>query len=126
MEQACVAVFDHAGNLLRIERRSVPQEAGDDGYAREARRVAVRDPWLVELGYQSATIKVKRFTFEPDWGGIYDFAQGWGDVFDRPSHPEIGSARDWLERWLAADKFAWGRGGGDIWLERKTGEVTDT
>ena len=81
---------------------------------------------LAELGYRSATIKVKRFTFEPDWGGIYDFADGWCDQFDRPNSPEIESARGWLDHWLGNDKFAWGRGPGDLWLDRKTGEVTDT
>jgi uncharacterized protein (TIGR02996 family) len=114
MEHPSVAFFDHAGNLLRIEQRS------------EAGQWAVRDAWLEEVGYQSATIKVKRFNFEPDRGGIYDFADGWCDVFDRPGNLEIRRARDWLEQWLAEDKFAWGRGAGDIWLDRKSGEVTDT
>ena len=36
------------------------------------------------------------------------------------------TARGWLDRWLGSGKFAWGRGGGDIWLDRKTGEVTGT
>jgi hypothetical protein len=114
MEHPSVAFFDHAGNLLRIEQRS------------EAGQWAVQDAWLKEIGYQSATIKVKRFNFEPDRGGIYDFAQDWCDVFDRPGSPEIRTARNWLEQWLADDKFAWGRGPGNLWLERKTGEVTDT
>jgi uncharacterized protein (TIGR02996 family) len=124
-EDGRVALFDHAGNLLRIERRAVPQES-DDPRTREARRAEVRDAWLAELGYQSATIKVKRFTFEPDWGGVYDFPDMWCDEFDRPNSPEIDSAREWLEGWLADDKFAWGQGLGDMWFDRKSGEVTDT
>src|SRR5262249_25871738 len=71
-EQVRVALFDHAGNLLRIERRVVPQESGTDARAQEKQRVVVRDAWLTELGYRSETIQVRRFTFEPDWGGIYD------------------------------------------------------
>ena len=88
-EQIRVAVFDHAGNLLRIERTEVPQAPGLDNTERERRRTEARDAKLKELGYRSATIKVKRFTFEPDPGGVYAFADDWCNEFDRPRQPGV-------------------------------------
>jgi uncharacterized protein (TIGR02996 family) len=120
-----VALFDHAGNLLRIEERPVEQPAKADYKAREANREAARDRWLEELGYESATIKVKRFQF-PDGVGITPF-NWWADVFDGEEgglggHPHM---RGSVERWLEEGQYRFNFGGDDAWFDR-TGEVTDT
>jgi uncharacterized protein (TIGR02996 family) len=137
-ERIRLAVLDHAGNLLRIDRHEIPQEPGFDREEREGRREEVCDARLNELGFQSATIKVKRFEFDLDWGGMHhwggthdrggirDFPAFWCDEFDRPFSPEIEGFRRWLADWMRLDKFVWELGGDDMWLDRKTGEVTDT
>jgi hypothetical protein len=117
-------VFDHAGNLLRTEEREVHQPVGADYQRREMIREAARDKWLEELGYQSATIKVKRFQFS-DGLGIYPF-NWWADVFDgrELGQPQIA---DSVERWLEWGQYKFGylAEGGDMWFDR-SGEVTDT
>jgi uncharacterized protein (TIGR02996 family) len=121
--QQRIAVFDHAGNLLRTEVRDVPQPAGADFHTRSRNREAVRDKWLEELGYQSATIKVKQFQFA-DGGGITPF-NWWADVFDgrEPApHADVG---DSVARWLEEGQYRVDFGGYDNWFDR-AGEVTDT
>jgi uncharacterized protein (TIGR02996 family) len=118
-----VAVFDHAGNLLRTQTRLVPQRASTRPQEHEARRAEVRDAWLNELGYESATIKVKRYHFD-DGVGINDF-NWWADVFDRPHDPERANLLQPLERWLTDGQFEFSFGNDNCWLDRY-GEVTDT
>jgi uncharacterized protein (TIGR02996 family) len=113
------AIFDHAGNLLRTESRHRPHY----GY-----ETAVHH-WLAELGYEPATIRVKRFKF-PDGVGIEGFVPGWVRVLEDPaafaeSWEDLETARRWLDRWLADGKFRWTWVGDDWWLNRD-GEVTDT
>jgi hypothetical protein len=117
MERVRVALFDHAGNLLRSETREVPRPTSG------ARRVAVRDAWLAERGYQSATIEVKRFQLE-DGDGIEDF-NWWADVFDRPRDPRQGELRQAVDGWLAYGQFVFDFVGDGCWIDR-AGEVTDT
>jgi hypothetical protein len=126
LEEIRLAVFDHAGNLLRIDRHEIPQEPRFDREEREVRRNEICDARLNELGFQSATIKVKRFAFDLGWGGIYDFAILGCDQFDRPDVRDEEGARLWLTSWMQRDGFVWDWGGDDMWLDRKTGEVTDT
>jgi uncharacterized protein (TIGR02996 family) len=116
------ALFDHAGNRLRTERRPIEQRSGAGVDERRARREAARQAWLDELGFQPATIQVKRFA---EGGWIHGFCEMWAEVFDRPGHPERASARKWLDDWLVHGMFAWGGGPGICWLDR-TGQVTDT
>jgi hypothetical protein len=83
----------------------------------------VQDAWLDELGYQSATIQVKRFRFD-EVVGINDF--NWcADAFDRPGDPERANLLDSVQRWLEYGQFAFDYGGDDYWLNRD-GVVTDT
>src|SRR5262249_6818463 len=123
MERVRVAVFDHAGNLLRTENREVPQSAEATWQGREANRAQVRDAWLAELGYQSATIQVKRFTFG-DRVGLTDF-NWWADAFDNPNDSQLQDLGGAIERWLAHGQYRFGFGGSDAWFARD-GEVTDT
>ncbi len=115
-----LAVFDHAGDLLRTERRDLPPAATQDWRERKA----FNDRWRDELGFRPATIRVKRFKF-PDGVGIEGFASGWVRAFDDPDSDEIETARGWLESWLDWGKFRWTWVGDDWWLNRD-GEVTDT
>jgi uncharacterized protein (TIGR02996 family) len=119
-----LAVFDHAGRLLRTEERAVDHSAWGDYQRRELNRQAARDKWLGELGYRSATIRVRRFQF-PDGLGITPF-NWWADVFDGREVAQ-SNVHESVERWLELGqfRFALGAAGGDMWLER-SGEVTDT
>jgi uncharacterized protein (TIGR02996 family) len=103
--QACqhntLAVFDHAGNLLRAETRWDEE----------------RNAWLRSLECEPAPIKVKRIP------GVYDFPKGWCDWFDSTEGEpeEYVQARAFMERWLAEDGFrVWSLCGG-IWLNGKSG-----
>ncbi|MBY0456521.1 MAG: hypothetical protein K2V38_04230, partial [Gemmataceae bacterium] len=118
-----VAVFDHAGNLLRTETRPVDQQ-GATGYdERNRRREAVRDAWLAELGYQSATIKVKAFRL-PGGPGLTPF-NWWADVFDGSEPEPYPNFRQGIGPWFEDGQYRIDFGGDDNWFDR-TGEVTDT
>jgi uncharacterized protein (TIGR02996 family) len=119
-----LAVFDHAGGLLRTENRTVHQPDGADYLRREMNRETARDQWLAELGYRSAPIKVKQFLFG-DGLGIYPF-NWWAGAFDG-SEPAPHDLHDSVERWLELGQYRFGFGaqGGDMWFDR-AGEVTDT
>ena len=119
-----VALFDHAGNLLRTEERTVEHKAGADSAARSRNREAVRDAWLKELGYRSATVKVKAFRFA-DGAGLTPF-NWWADVFDGREAAPHGDMKGSVDYWLEQGKFRFSFGGWrDVWLNRQ-GEVTDT
>ncbi|QJW95334.1 TIGR02996 domain-containing protein [Frigoriglobus tundricola] len=118
--QQRLAVFDHAGNLLRTEDRDVPHPVGADYHKRAINREAARDGWLEELGYRSETIKVKRFQFA-DAVGLTPF-NTWADVFDgREAGPY--DIRGSLTRWLEEGQYRFTVGGNDHWLDR-SGEMT--
>jgi uncharacterized protein (TIGR02996 family) len=117
-----VALFDHAGNLLRAEERAVEQAAKADYQAREANREAARDKWLEELEYRSATIKVKAFHL-PNDTGLTPF-NWWADVFDGREPPSLADLAELVTRWLEEGHFRFGFAGRDAWLNRD-GEVTD-
>jgi uncharacterized protein (TIGR02996 family) len=120
-----VAIFDHAGNLLRTEERPVEQPADADHPTREANREAARDKWLEELGYRSATIKVKAFRFA-DGRGIHPF-NWWAEAYEGQHATQRPGLEELVERWLADGhyKFGFPREGGDAWFNRD-GVVTDT
>ena len=119
-----LAVFDHAGNLLRTEEHAVG-EAGIASYAeQEEMRKIARAALLAELGYGSATIKVKKFTF-PDGAELTPF-NWWAESCDQPNDPERAAHIEWVHRWLDRGKYRFSFGGGhDAWFDRD-GEVTDT
>jgi uncharacterized protein (TIGR02996 family) len=117
-----VALFDHEGNLLEVRRRDVAQEEGSWWQQESARRDAAKKAWMEELGFRSATIRVKRFRFD-DGEGIYGF-NWWQDAFNDPNHPQP-EVRNLVGNWLRAGQFEWNFGGGNCWLDG-TGEVTDT
>jgi uncharacterized protein (TIGR02996 family) len=117
-----VAFFDHAGDLLRTEERSVEHPTGATYDARMANLQVARDKWIKELGYQSATIQVKAFRF-PIGAGITPF-NWWADTYD-PSHPQHGEMREAVARWLEEGQYRFDFIGTDAWFDRD-GEVTDT
>ncbi len=117
-----LAVFDHEGNLLGIESRPVEYVWPD--WERHYRNLdAVRESWLIELGFASAPIRVKRFRFS-DEEGINDF-NWWQDTFASSDHPQRGEFQDGIERWYAEGQFEWDYGDDNCWLDR-SGEVTDS
>jgi uncharacterized protein (TIGR02996 family) len=122
-ERQRLALFDHAGNLLRLEERAVPHSPGADYHARAVNRETMRDKWLEELGYQSRTIKVKRFQFA-DGVGLTPF-NWWADVFDGREPAPHAHMRDSVERWLERGQYRYNLGHGDNGFDR-SGEVTDT
>ena len=117
-----VAVFDHAGNLLRIEEREVSHPTGADYHARAINRKVARDKWLEELGDQSATIKVKRFQFA-DGVGITPF-NWWAETYN-PDHAQHGEMVEAVAGWLEEGQYRIDLGNSDAWCDR-SGEVTDT
>lgn len=120
-----LALFDHAGHLLRTEERDVSHPVGADYRARAINREAARDKWLEELGYRSATIKVKRFQFA-DGVGLTPF-NWWAEAFDGQHRSQRPGLESSVERWLEWGQYRIDVGypGGDVWLDR-SGEVTDT
>jgi uncharacterized protein (TIGR02996 family) len=122
-ERQRVALFDHAGDLLRTEERQVDQAGARDYRERDARRERARDAWLAELGYRSATIQVKRFHF-PGGAGLADF-NWWPHVFERPDDPQREELRQPMRRWLIEGQYRFDFVGDDAWFDRG-GEVTDT
>ena len=94
MDEQWLAVFDHAGNLLRTESRSVAPGFLPEGVSRGA----ARDAWLRELGHVPATIRVKRFHF-PYRLDLHDFppqASLYGQVEYRPRGPIGDDVVEWL------------------------------
>jgi uncharacterized protein (TIGR02996 family) len=110
-----VAVFDHAGNLLRIDPKPGRGKAAPH---------EVRQRWLKGYGGEPGTIRVKRFKF-PDGIGIEDFAPGWVEELEDPNTTERDTAQEWFSYWLDEGKFRWNWVGDDWWLNRG-GTVTDT
>jgi hypothetical protein len=119
-----VAIFDHEGNLLDIKRRRIRQQEPSTYQERDTRRARARKAWLKKLGFQSATIKVKRFRFSKA-EGISDFLPYGLEAFNRPDQPEREHGHRAIERWLADGQFVYDFGGGNCFLDQ-TGEVTDT
>jgi uncharacterized protein (TIGR02996 family) len=117
-----VAVFDHAGNLLRVEERSVEQPPFADYQVRARLRRTARDAWLPELGYTPTAIKVKCFQFA-DGAGVTPFNR-WADVFDG-REPGPADVRESVARWLEEGQYRFDFGETDAWFARG-GEVTDT
>ncbi len=119
-----VAVFDHAGNLLRMEARDVEQPANSDFPTRDANRSATRDKWFEELGFEPAPIRVKAFRF-PHGARLTPF-NWWAEAYegrhDDVPHNTERSVRYWLEE--GQFRFVFSENN-DIWIDR-TGEVTDT
>jgi uncharacterized protein (TIGR02996 family) len=118
-----LATFDHEGNLLEIQRRDVSRKKGASLHQLDASRDEVRQTWMKERGFRSATIRVKRFRLD-EREGISGF-NWWQDAFNDPDHPQP-EVRDLVGNWLRNGQFEWRFHGGDnCWLDG-TGEVTDT
>jgi uncharacterized protein (TIGR02996 family) len=117
------AIFDHAGNLPRVEERPVEQPAKADYGTRERKREAARDAWLADLGATSATIRVKAFRF-PNGAGLTPF-NWWAEAYDRPNDPQRAELGEAVERWLEEGQYRFSFAGDDAWFDRD-GEVTDT
>ncbi len=125
MEVQRVAIFDHAGNLLRTDHRRVRLVAGANYQRRDMNREDARDRWLEELGYQSATIVVKRFQFD-DGFGLTPF-NWWAGAFDGHHRGQRARLENSVARWLERGQYRmdFGGAGNDVWFDR-AGEVTDT
>jgi hypothetical protein len=117
-----VAIFDHEGNLLDIQRRDVTQDEGSPLEQQAGKRDAAKRAWMEDLGFRSATIQVKRFRFD-DGEGIYGF-NWWQEAFNDPLHPQP-EVREAVGAWLRDGQFEWNFVGDNCWLDG-TGEVTDT
>jgi hypothetical protein len=121
-QRARLAVFDHAGTLLRTEERTIPDAEAGNHIGQEARRREVETAWRDELGWESATIKVKRFS-HAGGAGLTPF-NWWLGECDRLGDDR----RDFVEnvrRWLDVGSYRFDFGGSDAWFDR-TGEVTAT
>jgi uncharacterized protein (TIGR02996 family) len=118
------AFFDHAGTLLRIEERRIEYTEDAHYPARMKLQSQAREEWLKELGYESATIKVKRFQFGDD-SGLTPFDNWLADTFDQPRSPDRAGLDERVERWLEAGQYRFALGWSDTWFDR-SGEVTDT
>ena len=116
-------MFDHAGNLLHASEREISQPAGANPRERERHREAARNQRLEELGYQSASIKVKRFQFA-DGMGIYPF-NWWAECFDGQHQSQRPGLEELVEGWLKDGQYRFNFVGDDAWFDRN-GEVTDT
>jgi uncharacterized protein (TIGR02996 family) len=133
-----LTLFDHEGNLLSTQSRPIAQEEAPPGpwselpmevrtawlAERDRQRYQVQDDWLEAVGYQPATIWVKRFRTE-DRHGIGDFPLGWLETLEAPGHPEQERALRWMEDWLRQGQFVYDFGESDWWLD-DTGDVTST
>jgi uncharacterized protein (TIGR02996 family) len=122
-----VALFDLLGNLLDRQHKRLRRGRKESWKALGERRERLGIAWLEELGFESATIRVKRFQFA-DGEGIRDF-NWWAYVFETPDDPQAEELRESVAGWLADGQFEWyfgdDIGGDNCWLDRN-GEVTDT
>src|SRR5262249_5412582 len=116
-----LAVFDHEGNLLALKQKPIAQR-GPRGPEWDVRRAPAVNTWQKKLGFQSATIKVKRFRFSVR-EGISDFLPYALDAFSRRNDPELGHARDCIQRWVINGQFVYDFGDDNCFIGRD-GEVT--
>jgi uncharacterized protein (TIGR02996 family) len=121
-ESHYLAVFDHAGWLLRTEQWPTQWDTGSPRVTAE-QADSMEKALLSELGFEPATIRVRRFHL-PDGAGVFDFPDSMIEDFDQARAQEEDS-EDWLHGWLANGKFGYDYGSDDCWLNR-AGEVTDT
>jgi hypothetical protein len=121
------AFFDFEGNLLEVIECPMPAGVSHVHWVSQAWK-ALAQEFTAEHQLTEGTIRVKRFRFD-EACGIRDFACSWEEAANDPSGVEVEAVNVWIGRWLGDRKFAWDwwRGvGGDWWLDRLTGEVTDT
>jgi uncharacterized protein (TIGR02996 family) len=122
-DRVLLSLFDHVGDLLSTEERPVEHAIDANHHTRIANLQTVRDKWLAELGYRSATIKVKAFRF-PNGAGITPF-NWWAEAYDGRHEGQRPGLETLVERWLTEGKYRFNFVGNDAWFDR-TGEVTDT
>ena len=113
-----VAVFDHEGNLLDISSREVPDWV--DWQTEEQERF--KQAWMRELGFESATIKFKRFKFH-DCQRVKDFNESHEMGFDDWNHPEADQLRGELCEWLLHGHYQWDDSRNLVWFNGE-GKVT--
>jgi uncharacterized protein (TIGR02996 family) len=112
-ERERLAVFDHAGNLIRFEEREGTNDGSCDAESK----------WLAKYGGEQATIRVKRFKF-PNGIGIEDF-NWWAEELEDSTSMERARYHDMVGGWLDEGQFRWTWVNDDMWLDR-SGEVTDS
>lgn len=109
-----VAQFDHAGELLWLERRP-HDERCDLGH--------IADGILETFDHEPALIQVKRFQFADDVG-IFPYPFTLLEELANPLCEDRPQMRQWLDGWLADGSFCW-EWGNDWWLNRE-GHITST
>jgi uncharacterized protein (TIGR02996 family) len=112
-----VAVFDFEGNLLEIMSRDVPNWVD----WKKEQQEGFKHAWLRELGFNTAPIKFKRFTFR-DREGVNDFNEHLVKGFDDWNQPEAADARGEVGLWLFDGHFEWNNSRRRVWFSGK-GEV---
>jgi uncharacterized protein (TIGR02996 family) len=100
-----VFVFDHAGNLLRMEELPGDMVGSED------------DERLLRLGYVPELVKVKRFRLA-DGTGIRDFPRLLASVWDGRHRPDEDLC-DRLGDWLAYGNCMVDLGGDTFWFDRE-------
>jgi hypothetical protein len=120
--------FDQAGDLLGCERRHLEflhQRGGV--YDIYDERIPPRLlAWQEEMGFRSATIRVRRFFLDDLWIDIEDYPDHFGEILEDPEalDEEHDENRGSMRTWDAEGQFVllWGN---DYWLDG-TGEVVSS
>jgi uncharacterized protein (TIGR02996 family) len=118
-----LALFDHAGNLLRRKRRAIRGVAAGYWRARQELAEEMVERWQAAVGFEPAAVRVRRFRLAPDVG-LFDYPAYWCDAFDDPAHPDADGARLWRDAFLGTGRFTFRLADADHWLDR-TGQPAD-
>jgi uncharacterized protein (TIGR02996 family) len=118
MDEQWLAVFDHAGNLLHTERRSVASGFLPEGVSRGA----ARDLWLRELGHTPAAIRVKRFHL-PHRLNFHDFPPQ-SRIYDQVEYRPRGPLGEDIVEWLNDGRFQFDLGGHVLQSNREGAAIT--
>lgn len=118
-----MVVFDHAGNVLDILYRELPEDESLSARELAEMRQKSREQWQSEWNLQPCGIRVKRFTFS-DGAGIRGF-NWWHEPFDIPEYSDRDSFWARVSNWIYDGQFEYNFVRDNVWLNRE-GEVTDT
>src|SRR5262249_16937227 len=106
--------FDTEGELLSVEQRPVDifQGATPPYDIYNARIQALIREWKTDMGFQRATIKVKKFFSEELYIGIEDYPSHFDEILSDPEEDEEEkqSIRDSMKSWDEDEQFVlqWG------------------
>jgi hypothetical protein len=120
--------FDPEGTLLSVEQRPVGffQGVAPPYNIFDERIPALIEGWQAEMGFQPATIKVKKFFSHQPYIGIEDYPSHYDEVLCDPQEckEEKSDIRDSMRLWDEDGQFVlqWGN---DYWLDA-SGEVVSS